>query len=168
MYTTSITIDGVIDALATFLQPFCNGLDIVRAQVNRTPMPGIACVVLTELLRIPLETSGITYDTVNDAMVITGPAQIDIQIDFYGPDSGDQCNSVAAAFRTIYATSKFPDNIKPLFCSDGKQSPLITGEHQWDSRWMLTASLQYNPVVSVPQQFADMISNNVPIPADLL
>lgn len=158
MYGVSITVDGVIDALADFLQPFCDGAEIVRAQVNRVPMPGTPCVVLTELLQKDIETPILSYLPDDNQADVLGPAQIDVQVDFYGPNAGDQCKAVKGVFRSIYSASAFPDGIKPLFCSDGIQSPLITGEQQWESRWMLTASLQYNPVVSVPQQFADELA----------
>ncbi len=48
MYSVSITVDNVIDALADFLQPFVGTAEIVRAQANRVPMPQGPCVVLTE------------------------------------------------------------------------------------------------------------------------
>ena len=54
-----------------------------------------------------------------------------------------------------------------FYCSDGMQSPLVTGEQQWEGRWTLTASLQYNPVVTVPQDFADVLIPNLVIPADV-
>lgn len=160
MYTASITIDNVIDALADFLQPFVGTAEIVRAQSNRVPMPVSPCVVLTELLQVDLETPILDgYGTINQ-ITSKGPKRIDVQIDFYGPAAGDQCAAVKSIYRTPYATSQFPGNIQPLYCSDGIQSPLLTGEEQWQSRWTLTASLQYNPVVTVPQQFADQASVN--------
>lgn len=118
-------------------------------------MPHTPCIVMTELLEVDLETPDFTFDDPNSQANFKGPTRIDIQIDFYGPEAGDQCKAVKGVFRSWYATSKFPDGIAPLYCSDGIQSPLITGEQQWQSRWSLTASLQYNPIVSVPQDFAE-------------
>lgn len=167
MYTVSITVDNVIDALADFLQPFVGSAEIIRAQVNRTPMPPTPCVVLTELLQIDLETPVVAYDSIGELMNIKGPARVDIQVDFYGPSAGDQCKAVKGVYRTEYAAGQFSYGIKPLYCSDGMQSPLVTGEQQWESRWTLTASLQYNPIVTVPQEFADVLDPNNVIPADV-
>ena len=167
MYGVSITVDNVIDALADFLQPFCPGAKIVRAQANRVPMPTGPCVVLTELLQVDLETPVVGYDSTQSLANIKGPARVDIQVDFYGPSAGDQCKAVKGVFRTEYAAGKFSDGIKPLYCSDGVQSPLVTGEQQWESRWTLTASLQYNPTVTVPQDFTDVLIPNSVIPADV-
>lgn len=168
MYGVSITVDNVIDALANFMQPFCPGSEIVRAQVNRVPMPTGPCVVLTELLQVDLETPVVDYVPTQDLANIKGPARVDIQVDFYGPSAGDQCKAVKGVFRTEYAAGQFSDGIKPLYCSDGVQSPLVTGEQQWESRWTLTASMQYNPTVTVPQDFADTLTPKAVIPVDIV
>lgn len=157
-YVVSISVDNVIDALAAFLAPFVPGAEIIRAQVNRVPMPPDPCVILTELLEVDLETPIKSESSDGLQADMTGPARIDIQIDFYGPAAGDQCKAVKGIYRSEYAPAQFPDGIKPLYCSDGIQSPLITGEQQWESRWTVTASLQYNPIVSLPQQSAKELS----------
>lgn len=168
MYSVSITVDNVIDALADFLQPFVGTAEIVRAQANRVPMPQGPCVVLTELLQVDLETPSITDDPLVNQMAAASPKRIDIQIDFYGPSAGDWCAAVKGVYRTPYAPAQFADGVKPLYCSDGLQSPLVTGEQQWESRWTLTASLQYNPIVTVPQEFADVLVPNKILPADVV
>lgn len=168
MYSASITVDNVIDALADFIQPFVGTADIIRAQVNRVSMPKTPCVVLTELLQVDLETPTIENDSINQQNTIIGPKRFDVQIDFYGPDAGDWCAAVKGVYRTTYAAYQFSDGIKPLYCGDGIQSPLITGEEQWASRWTLTASLQYNPNVVVPQQSATEAAVNTVIAADII
>ena len=167
MYTSSITVDNVIDALADFLQPFVDGADIVRAQVNRVPMPSLPCVVLTELFHVDLRVPSQDYDTLNAEADLSASNRLDVQVDFYGDSAGDYCRSVETAFRTMWSFDKFPAGIKPLYTSDGIQSPLVSGEQQYVSRWTLTVSMQYNPVVSVPQQFADALSATT-IAADVL
>lgn len=166
MYTSSITIDAVIDALADFLEPFVDSAEIVRGQGNRVSMPPDACVVLTEMLQVDLSVPYENYQPADDTATINGGERIDIQIDFYGPTAGEWCKVTKAAFRTQWGFNAFPVNIKPLYTSDGMQSPLITGEEQYASRWTLTASLQYNPSVTVPQEFADEAIPGVPIQAD--
>lgn len=160
-YISSITIDTVIAALGAFLQPFVGSAQIIRAQVNRVAPPPDSFVELTEILQVDLETP-IDFDNEpNSQTDITGPKRIDIQIDFYGPSSGDQCTAVKGIYRSSYAPAQFPDGIKPLYCSDGHQAPLITGEEQYENRWTITASLQYNPVVSIPQQSANTLAVNI-------
>jgi len=154
MYTTNTKIDDVIDALATFIDLFVEGAKVIRAQVNRTPMPQGNFVVLTELFSVDLSIPRENFDSVNNAIDLTGPTRIDVQIDFYGENCGDYCKAVQAAFRTPFAYNNFPINVKPLYTSDGIQAPLINGQQQWQSRWTLTVSLQYNPVIEIPQDSA--------------
>ena len=174
MYTSSITVDQVIDALADFLAPFAPGAQIVRAQVNRVPMPSNPGIVLTEMLQVDLSVPDTDYQPPVDpapaigTATIKGPTRIDVQIDFYGAQAGEFCKTVKTAFRSHWGFSHFPANIKPLYTSDGVQSPLLTGEQQYESRWTLTASMQYNPTVTVPQDFADVLVPNKILPADVV
>ena len=166
-YTASITVDQVIDALAAFLAPFMPGAQIVRAQVNRVALPSNPCAVLTELLQVDLSVPATDYQPTANTATIYGPSRVDVQIDFYGAQAGEFCKTVKTAFRSHWGFAHFPANIKPLYTSDGVQSPLLTGEQQYESRWTLTASMQYNPTVTVPQEFADEAVPNTPIPADI-
>lgn len=156
-YIPTITIDAVITALAAFLQPFVGiGTPIIRAQQNRVPPPITGFVELQELLEMDLETPAFVNNGAADVLqaTITTPTRIDIQVDFYGPSAGDWCKAVKAVYRSPYAPDQFPAGIAPLYCSDGQQAPLITGEEQYENRWIITATLQYNPDVIIPQQSA--------------
>ena len=157
-FTVSITVDNIIDALSAFLQPFVGACEIIRGQQNRVSMPLGGFVELTEILQVDLETPSDNYDPANSQVTIAGPKRIDIQVDFYGPTAGDQCTAVKGVFRTNYAVAQFPPGIEPLYCSDGHQAPLLDAEQQYETRFTITASLQYNPNVSVPQQFANVVS----------
>ena len=174
MYSSSITVDQVIDALADFLAPFAPGAQIVRAQVNRVPMPSNPGIVLTEMLQVDLSVPDTDYQPPVDPIpaigtaTIKGPTRIDVQIDFYGEQASEFCKTVKTAFRSHWGFSHFPANIKPLYTSDGILAPLVTGEQQYESRWTLTASLQYNPIVTVPQDFADVLVPNKILPADVV
>jgi hypothetical protein len=166
-YTSSITVDQVIDALKAFLAPFMPGAQIVRAQVNRVALPSNPCAVLTELLQVDLSVPATDYQPLANTATIYGPSRIDVQIDFYGAQAGEFCKTVKTAFRSHWGFAHFPANIRPLYTSDGVQSPLLTGEQQYESRWTLTASMQYNPTVTVPQEFADVAYPALVIPADV-
>ena len=167
MYS-SITVDQVIDALADFLAPFVPAAQIVRAQVNRVAMPPNPCVVLTEMLQVDLSVPATDSQPDDGTATVAGPTRIDVQIDFYGAQASEFCKTVKTAFRSHWGFAHFPANIKPLYTSDGIQAPLVTGEQQYESRWTLTASLQYNPIVTVPQDFADVLVPNKILPADVV
>ena len=168
-YIASISVDQVIDALKVFLLPFIpDGANkIVRGQVNRVAQPADPCVVLTELLEVDLSVPRSDYQPDDSTATLHGPTRIDVQLDFYGELSSDYCKAVKSAFRTMWGCTQFPSNIQPLYTSDGVQSPMVSGEAQWQSRWTLTVSLQYNPVMTVPQDFADVLSVLKTVAADV-
>lgn len=160
-FIASIAIDAVIGALGQFLQPFVGDAPITRGQNNRTAMPVTGFVELTELLQVDLETPSTVDDGDTLTATITGPKRIDVQIDFFGAASGDWSTAVKTVYRSPYAPAQFPDGIKPLFCTDGHQGALVNAEQQYEARWTLTASLQYNPTVSIPSQSANKLAVNI-------
>lgn len=168
MYEISIVIDEIIDALGNFIQPFVGEAEIVRAQVNRVAPPTGPYVELTEILSVDLSVPYQDYadDLLEPVAILTGRVRSDIQVDFYGPSSGDWSRVVQNALRTTYGFDKFPPSIKPLYTTDGFQHPWASGEQQSLTRWTLTVTLQYNPQVSVPQEFANELTVNVKTPVD--
>jgi hypothetical protein len=119
------------------------------------------------MLQVDLSVPSTDYQPDDGTATVYGPSRIDIQIDFYGAQAGEFCKTVKTAFRSHWGFAHFPAGIKPLYTSDGMQSPLTTGEQQYESRWTLTASMQYNPTVTVPQDFADDLGVASITPADV-
>lgn len=158
-FVPDIIIDAVIGALGAFIQPFVGAAPIARGQTNRAAMPKSGFVELTEILQVDLETPFVVDAAVTTS--ITGPKRIDIQIDFFGTSAGDWSTAVKGVFRTAYAVAQFPAGISPLYCGDAHQAPLINAEQQYETRWTLTASLQYNPTVIIPQQSANTLAINI-------
>lgn len=155
-YILNRTIDDAIDALAAFVAPFVPNGELVRAQQNRVPhIPAIG-VVFTELMTVDFETPTLKFS--NGEYTILTPKRLDVQLDFYGDLAGNQVNAVKTAFRTFWCVDKFPEGIKPLYCSDALQAPFISGENQYYSRWTMTVSLHFNSTLTVPQDSANQIA----------
>lgn len=166
-----MTVDNAIVALADFLQPLMPvGTQIVRAQANRVPQPAAPCIVLTELMQVQLETTSVTYRGVAAQSDYVQPKRLDVQMDFYDGQAAEMCTIAQTILRSNYATSSaaWPDGVSPLYCNEGLQSPLITGEQQYESRWTLTVSLQYNAPVTVSQDYFDVVGEVGVIPADVV
>lgn len=93
--------------------------------------------------------------------------QIVVQLDFHSEpasDAGDMAQTVSTLLRDAYATEWFADNaptVFPLFADNPRQAPFINDQQMFEYRWMLECNFQFNPLVRVPQQYAD----NVDIPA---
>ena len=163
----NLTVDNVMDALGVILAFFLPPGNVARGDVNRVSMPPAPCAILTEIGQADIETPSTTYQPSAVTAIILGPVRIDIQIDFYGETAGDLCKTVKSAFRSLWGCDRFPANIQPLYTSDGQQAPLTTGEQQYERRWILTVSLQYDPSIIVPQQFADAATPIISAPVDL-
>lgn len=149
----SLTDDDVFTALRSFILLLLPTVEVVQTQDNGVPMPVNPFITMNNVGKKRLATN---TDTIADAatMDILTPTQFTIQVDCYGPESGDWAAMIQSTFRDGYATDNFPANIQPLYADDPIQIPLITGEQQFLQRWKLQAVMQYNPVISVPQQSA--------------
>ena len=167
--TPSITDNDVFTALRSFLLLILpSGTEVMQAQDNNVPMPVSGFVTMNNVNKKRLATNVHEYrrtvapDGFRDVLT---PTQYTIQLDFYGESSGDWAAVAQMMLRDEYATSNFPDGIKPLYADDPIQMPLIDGEMNYTQRWKLQAVLQYNPTVSMAQQFASQINVHVNDPA---
>lgn len=153
MVTIDIQDQDVFTALRTFLLSFLpTGCEVVQGIDNQVPMPVGGWVSMTSAGMQRLSTNVNTYEDQTETFLT--PSRYDIQLDFYGPASQSWATMCQTLFRDEYATSQFPSNIQPLFADDPLQMPLVNAESQYEQRWKLTASLQYNPTITAAQQSA--------------
>lgn len=151
--TLDIDDQDVFRALVVFFRSFLPvGVEVVQAQDNRVPMPKGGFVAMNNTSMDRLSFNVDTYDPVNQGKSILTPTKYGIQLDFYGPDSQTWAMKTVGLFRDEYATEIFPENIQPLYADDPVQIPLIDGESQYEQRWKLVATLQYNPTLTTTQQ----------------
>lgn len=156
--TPTITEDDAYKALGAFLDTV-TGATVVRGQVNRVPMPSGPNWALMQILRrAPMATTTRDYDTVAGKQIMDLSTALHFQVDMYGPASGDNAQSFATAFRSLWGADQLKASyLAPLHCDDPAQMPLIAGEQQWIARWTITCALHGNISISVDQQFADSL-----------
>ena len=148
-----INDQDVFTAMRTFLKSFIpTTVQIVQAQDNKVPMPKGGFITMNNTGMDRLSFNIDNYQSVVQGKTVLTPTQYSMQLDFYGPDSQEWAMQTMALFRDEYATEIFPPNIQPLYADDPVQIPLIDGEAQYEQRWKLVASLQYNPILSTTQQ----------------
>ena len=165
----SVTIDiidqDVFASLVTFFKTFIpSNVEIIQAQENLVAMPkgGFIAMNNTGMERLSFNVD--TYNSALQEKIILTPTKYAMQLDFYGPDSQIWAMETVALFRDEYATDLFPANIQPLYADDPVQLPLIDGEQQYEQRWKLEATLQYNPILTTSQQsMLDVIVGLAPI-----
>lgn len=136
------------------------GCEVVRGLGNGVPMPANPFIAMTELFQVRLATNVVTYvDTggTGGTRHVMAPTQYTIQIDCYGPNSSDWATTLTTLLRDPYGVAALAPNVAPLHADDPKMIPLVDGEENYEQRWMLTALFQVNPVITVPQDFADVV-----------
>lgn len=153
--TVSVTETEVLTALRAFLL-LCvpDGTEVIRGVQNRVPQPAGPFVLMTPLNQVNPMVPWSAYDRTVGTRNFQTMVKAGMQIDCFGPLSGDWAATIVTLFRSEYAVSNLAPTCAPLYCEDPVQSPFEGGEMQQDERWTFTAILQYNPVVTVTQDFA--------------
>jgi len=147
------------------------GLDpslVIQGQPNRAAMPPAApgFVMMQATVTKRLRTNIDRWDLTAPANSIDTEqgTQIRVQLDLYGESAGDWGVILCTLLRSEYACTILagadPANptCVPLYSADPFNAPLDDSEAQYESRWTLEAILQYNPVTTVPAQFADTLT----------
>lgn len=94
------------------------------------------------------------------ATTLLQPTKVTVQLDVHGPASADNAQIITTLLRDAYAVDQFAASgfdVTPLYASDPRQAPFENEQQQVENRWTIDAVLQVNPVVSVPQQYADAL-----------
>lgn len=169
--TPDITEDAILTAVRSFLLEIVgSGVEVIQAQGNRVPEPhGADFIIMTPKNRTRLATTVDSWVRTDPAPVImsrTASTQIDIQLDIHGPNGSDYAQAIATLARDGWACERFTNpNIQPLDATDGHQVPFHNGEGQYENRWVMDLTVQANPTLSTPQDFAATLAATlIPIP----
>jgi hypothetical protein len=178
--TVSITQDDLFNALGNFITSlgFLNPaqvdaqipIDVIRLPVNRNAIPVGGFISMTPSAQVRLSTNKTVYPpnssgpggvVVPTDFASTMNTRVDVQLDCYGPPSGDWAQILCNLLRSAYACDWFAANvgfdITPLYADDPHQMPLVDGEQQYEERWTMNCALQSNPTVTLPQQYARVV-----------
>lgn len=161
--TVTPTQDTIYTAVRTFILSLIS-CEVVQGLGNGVPMPLNAFIAMTATLQNRLSTNVDSYpDTTasTGSKEITQATQYSVQIDCYGASSSDWATLITAMFRDEYAVSVMGDSVTPLYADDPKQMVMIDGEQQYEQRWMIQAVVQYNPVITITQDYADALNVSV-------
>ena len=157
--TISVTESMLYTALRTFLLGLVS-CPVMQSQQNRAAMPTGNFLLMTSLMAPGLSTDRISYlpgQSNPGNATHARSTQWSVQVDCYGPAASDMVATLATVFKTDYTASQFalaPFEIQPLYASDPRQMTIINGEGQYESRWIVELAFQFNPVVTLPQDYA--------------
>lgn len=137
--------------------------EVVRDPGNGVPIPAAPFIAMSPSLNSKLSFPVSTYTDVpgNGTRNLTQHLQYAMQIDCYGPQSPQWSAILTTLFFSEYAVTQMGPNVTPLYCEEAQQLPLVNAEAQFEQRWSFPLLLQYNPVVSVPQDFAASLTVNL-------
>lgn len=156
--TPSITETQVFTALRTFVLSIVS-CEVIRLPSNRVAMPVGDFVALTPMSIAPLSTNVDTLVGANKTVLRA--SQFTVQVDCYGASSSSNATALSTLLRDSYGCDQFAlsgFDVVPLYAGDAHQLPLVTGEAQYVERWTFDAVLQFNPVMTVPQDSATTLS----------
>ena len=151
------TDSQIFQALGTFITSILPGVQVFQGQINRVPSPKGQFVIMNNVSKVRLAYTENSYTDTDDVQTqnVKARMQYTMQVDFYGPGSGNNAQTFVNLINNDYAYYSFPGDIKPLVSGEPMQIPLISGEKQYVERWKVDIKMQYNPVASVTQQFFD-------------
>lgn len=159
----SATVDVTQSMLYETLRTFLLGLvscPVQQSQQNRVPMGTDDFILMTGLNAPGLSTDKVTFipgQSNPGSETHSRSTQWNAQLDCYGPDAADMAAVIATAFKTDYAAAALAQadiEIQPLYADDPRQMTIVNAENQYNPRWIVELAFQYNPVVTLPQDFA--------------
>ena len=133
---------------------------VIQGLPNRAAMPpaapGFVSMQLTRAKRLRTNEDTWDYSAVAPTEIaVEQGTELRLQLDLYGAASGDWAVMLQTLLRDEAGCVALAPSCQPLYSSDATLAPLEDDEQQYEQRWTIEAILQYNPVTSVPMQFAD-------------
>lgn len=151
--TTSINIthqDLYKDVRAYLLSLF--QCEVVQGWSNNVSMPNPPFITMRIVGERPLATNESAYYIDLSQAEKSQSVDVSMQLDFY--DCPECARTFGHLWKDMHAAD-FLTKCQPLYSDDPKHMPITNSETQYESRWVVTASLQYNPVVTHAQAFID-------------
>lgn len=160
--TISIPFTQVYQGVGTFLQTVVGvdpatgvPVEVTRGKINLVSMPKTAFINMWAEVSGRLRTNIDTWDQTTQVQSTEIGTKVKVRLDFYGPLSHDWSTTVEGLWRDTYGVAQLkPFALAPLYGSDPIHATLVDGEENYEDRWILDLFLQYNPVVTAPQQTA--------------
>lgn len=159
------TLSDVYMALGNFIVAQL-GLDpgqVVQGYQNRVAMPKGAFVLMTAINKKRLATNVDNYAETTDAAPAPGPVtaqqsqQITVQLDVYGPQASDWADILTTLLRDNVGCEALAPACAPLYADDPIRAPLTDAEFEYDDRWIVSAVIEYDPIVTTAQTYATVL-----------
>ena len=136
------------------------GTKVVQGLGNRVPPPTGPFAAITVLNQRRLATNDEAYTDdypYFGTRNVSASWQVNVQVDFCGPESGNWASAFCTLFRDDYGCDALAPECQPLYADAPRLAPWVSSESQWVHRWTVTAALNWRELVTVSQQFADAL-----------
>ena len=145
------------------------GSQIVQINVGvqaNNPLPRDA-IVMQVLFDRNFDTAVVTPVVADNEAIIQNSVEVRLQLDFYGAPAQQRGRTVETLWRTYYACERL-QVCQPLYVQSYNRHPYVNDSNLLEDRWILDLALQYNPQVTVAQDFADTASapTTIPVPSE--
>lgn len=159
----TVTVEPTQSELLTKLIAFISGIvpdgiPVIQRPINRASIPPgpFVSITLGHQRRMSTNNEAYTDDyPYFGSRTVSASWNVDVQVDFYGPDAGDWATAFCTLFRDDAGCDALAPECQPLYADDPRLAPWVSSESQWVRRWIVMASLNWTELVTVSQQFAD-------------
>lgn len=159
--TISISKSALYKAMGDFIVSLfsLDAAHVIQGYPNRTPMPVGPFVVMTIMntKRLRTNISRLPPDMDPTTTAAEQGTQVDMQLDVYGPLSGDWAEILSTLLRDEVGCIALAPNCQPLYADDPIRAPLVDAELQYEDRWIVQAKIQFNPITTTGRQYADAL-----------
>jgi hypothetical protein len=156
--------DQIYVALEAFLTGILPaGVPVIRGLPNRSSMPSpvpgfvVTQAVYQSRLMMPVDTNVTGGTTPPTTSTIQQSIEVPVQIDCYGACSGSWAATVSTTFEDAYGFAALGPSCEPLYANEARMMPLTDEELQYEEKWSVDCHLEWDPVVTVTQQYADAL-----------
>lgn len=126
---------------------------IIQAYQNNEPAPANA-IVMQALFERNLDETSTYYEPALEQASAHSSVDVRMQISFYGPEGEKRSRTLYSLWKSPYTTSRL-ELCQPLYALGRDRRPYINESNQYEDRWIVDLSLQYNPRVTYAQDFTD-------------
>lgn len=155
MADLNVTQQEIYKDIRLFLLELFPGSEkqVIQAMQNNQPLP-INAVVMQVLFSKNLDIAVIT-DLPPDYADVQNSIEVRMQIDFYGPLAEPRSRIVNNLWRTHYGCERLK-TCQPLYVQSYNRHVYVNDSNQYEDRWILDVALQYNPQVTIGQDYTNL------------
>ena len=131
---------------------------VIRGYSNNVPFPQAPFICINIITESALATNVNEYAEESGRVMQT--QEVQMQVDFYGQQSGEMSRTFANLWRDFYACDRL-SVCQPLYTNDPQYLPFTNESSDFEERWMVSAYLNYNPVVTHEQSRVSAIDISI-------